>query len=128
MAPPRKHVVAPPAGREVKLRLPEDVAARIEQKAKSEGRPMNRVIVNELASVPYLERAAALDALVKNMSVVLARYGARITAHDLSDELLGAVDAVLNAEGGALQAAADKLRVVRTGMLAHQAAERRRKP
>ena len=41
MAPPRKKQPIPGQGREYKIRLPEDVAQRIEAKAKVEGRPQN---------------------------------------------------------------------------------------
>ena len=117
----RKHAtVAPTPAREYKVRLPSDIADRIEAKAKAEGRPQNRIVINELASVPDLEKYRDLASLVADMEVVLARYSARITGLDLSDQLLSAVAAVLEADGGgALQAAVDKLRVVRAGMLAH---------
>jgi hypothetical protein len=49
--------------------------------------------------------------------VILARYGARITWHDLSDRLLKAVDEVLSAHGGAMLAAIDRLRAVRRTMV-----------
>jgi len=126
MAPRRKHVTAPPAGREFKLRIPQDVSERIEAKAKREGRPQNRVIINELALFPSLEETGDLADLIRAMEVIVARYGARITWHDLSDELLNAVDVVLKAEGGALQAALDRLRVVRSGMLLHKESEAKR--
>ena len=121
MAPRKKKTPAPlRPGREYKLRLPEDVAERIEKKAAAEQRPQNRVIINELASVPYLEQFRNLAEQITNMEIILARHGARITWHDLSDELLNAVDAVLKAEGGALPAALDKLRAVRRGMMIHE--------
>jgi hypothetical protein len=59
------------------------------------------------------------------MEVVVARYAAQITSHDLTDALLKAVDAVLATQGGALSAAIETLRVVRTGMLAHIEAQGR---
>jgi hypothetical protein len=126
MAPPRKKQPAPGQGREYKIRLPEDIAQRIEAKAKSEGRPQNRIIINELASIPDLEQTRNLATLVRDMEVVVARYAAQITSHDLSDRLLSAVDAVLSAEGGALTAAVEKLRVVRAGM--HDQTRPKRKP
>jgi predicted DNA-binding protein len=127
VAPPRKSP-APGQGREYKIRLPEDVAQRIEARAKEQGRPQNRVIINELAAIPDLEQTAKLATLVKDMEIVLARYAAQISAHDLSSQLLNAVDAVLNAEGSALTAAVERLRVVRAGMLAHDQAYSKRKP
>jgi hypothetical protein len=128
MAPPRKKQPTPGQGREYKIRLPEDVAQRIEAKAKVEGRPQNRIIINELASVPHLEQTHKLATLVREMEVVVARYAAQITSHDLSDRLLSAVDAVLDAQGGALTAAVEKLRVVRAGMLAHDQTRPKRAP
>ena len=62
------------------------------------------------------------------MEVVVARYAAQITSHDLADALLKAVDAVLGAQGGALTAAIEKLRVVRTGILAHEQTRPKRMP
>jgi hypothetical protein len=120
MAPPRKKRPAPGEGREYKLRLPLDIANRIEAKAKAEQRPQNRIIVNELAEIPHLERFRDLAGLVGDMQVILARHGARIMWHDLSDQLLNGVDAVLDAEGGALLTAVEKLRAARTSMLNEQ--------
>jgi hypothetical protein len=120
MAPPRKkqRTAAARPDREYKIRLPEDVAGRIEQKAAREQRPQNRIIINELAAFPDLEKVRDLAESVEDMKVVLAQQGARIMWLDLSDELLSAVDAVVRAQGsGALHAAIDKLRVVRTAML-----------
>jgi hypothetical protein len=128
MAPPRKKQPSAGQSREYKIRLPEDVAQRIEAKAKVEGRPQNRVIINELAAYPDLEQTHKLATLVRDMEVVVARYAAQITMHDLSDALLKAVDAVLVAQGGALPAAVEKLRVVRHGLLAHDQGRPKRAP
>jgi hypothetical protein len=128
MAPPRKKQPAPGQGREYKIRLPEDIAQRIEAKAKVEGRPQNRIIINELASIPELEQTRQLASLVGHMEVVIARYAAQQTAADLSKQLLSAVDAVLNAQGGALTAAVERLRVERVSMLAHDQTRSKRTP
>jgi len=120
MAPPRKkqRTAATRPGREYKIRLPEDVADRIEQKAANEQRPQNRVIINELAAFPDLQKARDLAESVGDLKVLLAQHSARIMWLDLSVQLLSAVDGVLEAEGSnALQAAVDKLRVVRLAML-----------
>lgn len=61
------------------------------------------------------------------MEVVVARYAAQITLHDLSDALLKAVDAVLAARGGALPQAIERLRVARAGMLTHDQTHSKRK-
>jgi hypothetical protein len=134
MAPRRKKIeglrpagaAAPRPGREYKLRLPEDIAERIEKKAVAEQRPQNRVIINELASVPYLEQFKNLAEQVTNMEIILARHGARITWHDIQDELLNAVDAVLGQPTNA-PAALDKLRAVRAGMLIHERMMKKKK-
>jgi hypothetical protein len=127
MAPPRKKSSG--QGREFKIRIPEDIAERIEAKAKAEGRPQNRVIINELAAIPDLERAARLGALVQHMEVTLAKYSGRIVSIDLTEALVAAVDAVLAAEGGgALTAAVEKLRVARAAMKVHEQAQAKGKP
>jgi hypothetical protein len=120
MAPPRKR--KPPApGRELKVRLPMDVADLVEARAKAEGRSQNRVVINLLAQTPSLEQCRSLGELVQRMDEVLARYGSRIVMHDLTEQLGAAADGVLAAEGsGALQAALDRLRVVRTAMVKTQ--------
>jgi hypothetical protein len=117
MASARKNpAAAPRPGREYKLRLPDDVAERIAKKAEAEGRPQNRVIINELALVPYLEQFRNLADQIRNMEIILARHGARIEWHDLQDDLLAAVDAVLSTSANA-PAALDNLRAVRAVML-----------
>ena len=78
MAPPRKPPEPGQTSR-VYLRLPPDVYERIEAKAKSEGHPFNRILINELTLFPYLDRQARLGELVRDMENVLARYGSRIT-------------------------------------------------
>ena len=110
--------VAYEQAREFKLRLPPDISKRIEAKAKAEGRPQNRVIINELASIPHLEKLREFGECVDDMKVVLARYGSRITLAELSEPLLQAVDAVLTAANdGELQQRLDALRVLRADML-----------
>jgi hypothetical protein len=118
MAPRRKHVIAPSSGREFKLRIPQDISARIEAKAKAEGRPQNRIVINELAEYPRLKQIADLGELIHDMENILLRQGARVTAADLSDELLARVDAVLGAEGNAVAPALDRLRITRNAMRA----------
>ena len=106
-----------PIFREFKLRLPPDVSQRIEEKAKAEGRPQNRVIINELASIPFLEGRRNFEDAVEEMKVVLARYGSRITLADLSEALLRVVDDVLEAKTDSeLRAKLDQLRVLRAEM------------
>jgi Arc-like DNA binding domain len=123
----RRRKPTPVPDHQFKIRLPGDIADRVAKDAKAEARPMNRIIINDLAAIPRLKESARLASLVDHMEVIVARYGARITWHDLSDELLNAVDAVLAAQGGALQGTLDKLRVVRRGMLAHEKLSRNKK-
>jgi hypothetical protein len=103
--------------REFKLRVPEDVADRIEEKAKAEGRPQNRIIINELAEYPELKKSADLGRHVERFETLLLRYGKHITWQELSEELLAAVDAVNTTQGAAQQIAIDRLRAVRNAML-----------
>ena len=103
--------------REFKLRLPPDLSAWIEQRAKAKGWPQNRAIINALSSVDGLEKVADFGESLGDLKVLIARHSARISWHDLSDDLLNAVDAVLKAEGGAREAAIDRLSVVRSAML-----------
>jgi hypothetical protein len=116
----RKKKSATPAfqmAREYKLRLPPDVSKWVEQRAKDTGWPQNRVIINSLVSLDYLEKLRGIGELYEDMKVWNARQSARVTWLDLSHELLNAVDAVLKTEGSAREAAIDRLRVERTAML-----------
>ncbi|TQF29164.1 hypothetical protein [Bradyrhizobium sp. UNPA324] len=117
MAPRRKNaIVASTQSREYKVRLPEDVAQRIETKAKAEGRPQNRVIINELAAFPDLEQQAKLGQLVRDMDVTLARYSARIVTADLTDDLLRTLREMTQTDdansGSVWRARSAKLRVI----------------
>jgi len=119
----QKASLGQPAFREFKLRLPHPVAERIATKAKARGTPQSRVIIEELTAIPDLENRASFSAMIEEMRDVLSRFGARAAVADLSDNLLAAVDAVLKAKGtGTLQAAMDRLRVVRTEMRKHESA------
>jgi hypothetical protein len=112
----RRPQTASARSREFKLRLPEDVADRIEAKAKAEGRPQNRIIINELAAYPNLEKIGELREHVADLEVLLLKYSTRLTWQELSDELVSGIDAVLKTQGGAQQVAIDKLRAVRNAM------------
>ncbi len=106
--------------REFKLRLPPDISERIERKAHAEGRPQNRVIINELASIPHLERQRELGDVVEDMKALLARQGARMILADLSDELLRSIKdaSKANRTGNIpeLQAHMDKVAVILEAM------------
>jgi hypothetical protein len=100
------------------IRLPTDILERIEAKAKGEGHPFNHILINELALFPHLDRQARLGELVRDMEAVLARYGSRLTATELNEALLHAVDGALAARtDGELQQQLDRLRVIRRTML-----------
>ena len=116
--PPHRKPLKPGRTTRVYLRLPSDVLERIEAKAKREGRPFNRVLINELALFPHLDRQARLGGLVGDMEAVLARYGSRITVTELNEARLHAVDeALAAADDGELQQQLDRLRVIRCTML-----------
>ena len=124
MAPPRKKRTAPGEWHPVHVRLPSDVFERIDAKAKDEGRPFNRVIINELAAFPDLDRQAKLGQLINGMEVILARYEARTIIADLSDELLHTLRDVVKADDannvGALRKGVAKVRVILATMEKHR--------
>ena len=119
MAPPRKRNPPEPGHRrQVYIRLPDDISDRIDAKAKAENRPINRVIINELASWPHFAGQAALGDQIRDMSTILARHGARLSAVELGEDLLRAVDETVTARTDSqLRAAVDKQRVIRAAML-----------
>jgi len=121
MAPRRKRVLSEP--REFKVRLPADISDRIEAKAEQKHQSQSRVIIDELAAFPDLERNFNYANLVEEMRNVLARYSTRITWLDLSEQLLAALDKALASEGSAQQAALDKCRVLRNAMVKTEAAK-----
>jgi hypothetical protein len=116
---PSRPQAAKPAfarAREYKLRVAEDIATRIEAKAKAEGRPQNRVIANELAEYPGLKDVGELREYVGDLKTLLLKYSARLTWQELSDELLDAIDEVLRTTGTQRDIALDKLFAVRSAM------------
>ena len=121
MAPPRKKKRAPGEGHPLHLRLPTDVMKLVEAKAAKEQWPLNRAIINLLASIPHLEKARLQEEVLHDTQILLARFGSRLTSADLSGPLLRAVDDVLAAKAdGELQAGLDRLRVLRSDMLKHE--------
>jgi hypothetical protein len=120
MAPPRKKRRTPGEGHPVHLRLPSDVFERVEAKAKDEGRPLNRIIINELAAFADLDQQAKLGELTRNMEVILARYGSRIVIADFGDELMRTLREMVKADDAdnisALRAKVAKVRVILAGM------------
>jgi hypothetical protein len=118
MAPPRKKRRAPGEGHPLHLRLPTELMELVEARSKKDGTPINRAVINLIASIPALEKRRTQEETLEQMQIVLARYGARVTLADLGEPLLRAVDDVLAAKtDGELQARLDKLRVLRTEML-----------
>jgi hypothetical protein len=123
-SPRRKKPKTTPAfqrGREFKVILPPDISERIEGQAKAEGKPQSRIIINDLARIPDLDQQAKLGGLVRDLEVMLARYGSRDVVADLGDALLQAVDGALAAKtDGELRSRLDRLRVLRADMLKHE--------
>lgn len=131
MAPPRKQVRAPGEFHPVHLGLPDDVFTRIEAKAKAEGRPFRRIIINELAEHPYLAMQAKLAELLGHLETLMAKYSMRLTSIGVNEELVKIVDGMLaeRANGVQLQARLDQLATIRRAMLEleRQAVEVQRK-
>jgi hypothetical protein len=50
--------------------LPPDISERVEKQAQDEGRPQSRIIINDLARIPYLDQQAKLGELVRDMEVI----------------------------------------------------------
>jgi hypothetical protein len=117
MAPKRKTRRAPGQGHPVFLRLPTNLFEKVEARAKAETWPINRAIINLLSSAFDLEDRRKLAVLIGDMELVLARYSTRVVEADLKDDLLRAVDALLEAKDSDLLARIERLRVVRAGML-----------
>jgi len=86
-----------PASQTARTRANQSGVERIAARAKGEGRPFHRIIVDELALFPHLDRQARLGELVRNMETVLARYGSRTTVTEVNEALLLAVDEALAA-------------------------------
>jgi hypothetical protein len=126
MAPRRKRAATTKEARDFKIRLPEDIRQRLDLKAEKTGWPLNRIIINELADYPRFEKIGSLSEAAAHFDTLLARYGARITWLELSEQLLDALDAALNAQGTAQQAALDKVRVIRNAMRTHEQAMKRK--
>jgi hypothetical protein len=121
--PSRPHT-ASARGREYKLRLPEDIAERIEAKAKAEGRPQNRVVINELAEYPDLKKTGGqLGEHLQFLEQLILKHSTRIKWQELSEELLNIVDEILTTQGAAQQVAIDKLRAVRNAMQKQKAGD-----
>ena len=117
LSPPRKPP-EPGDRRQVFVRLPEDVATRIDAKAKAMRLPFNRIVINELAEHPYLEMQRGLDETLHDMKITLAQYGARLTVTSLSEGMLQAIDEIIAAPTAAdRDAPLDKLRVLRSAMI-----------
>lgn len=131
VAPPRKEIRAPGQGHPVHLRLPEDIFARIEAKAKAEGRPFRRIVINELAEQPYLAMQVKLSELIGTLETLMAKYTMRLEATGLNEDLVTIVDGMLaeRADSMQLQARLDQLATTRRAMLEleSQAVEMQRK-
>jgi hypothetical protein len=121
MAPPRKKKRAPGEGHPLHVKLPQDVMKLVEAKATKEQWTLNRTVINLLASIPHLEKVRTAEQVLHDMQIVLARYGSRQTADELSEPILRAIDEVLSAKAdGELQTRLDRLRVLRADMRKHE--------
>jgi hypothetical protein len=119
MAPPRKPP-QPGYRRQIFIRLPDDIAERIDAEAKAQGVPLTRIIINQLAAHPFLEMQRGFGESLNDMKVTLAGYGARLRATSLSESILAAVDELIAAPTAAERdAPLDKLRVLRGAMIKH---------
>lgn len=120
MASRKQRSAIPAPGREFKLRVPEDIAARIEKKAKAKLRPMNRILIDELAEFPDLEKYRDFGQHLEDMKIVLARYSARIIVADLTDELIRTLREIVKADDadnvGVLRARVAKVRTILAAM------------
>ena len=118
MAPPRKKRATAAADkvREYKVRMPEDVAHWIEERANRDQVPQNRVIINALARYPDLEAHPTFREMMQDNEVILARYSARIIVADLTDDLLGTLREMVKADEadkvGEVRAKVQKVRVI----------------
>jgi hypothetical protein len=120
LAPPRKPSV-PGQTHPIHLRFPTDVFERIDAKAKAAGIPINRVIINEAAHYPFLERQWGFGELLGDMKTTLAQYGARLTVASLNENILRAIDEIITAPTAVERnAPLDKLRVLRGAMVKHE--------
>jgi hypothetical protein len=110
--------------RDTKIRLPEEVAQDLEKISKETGAPMNRIIIDRLASYDgHAIDGGKLAERLRDLEILLARYGARLGSLELSEQLLAAVDGLLKAESSA--AAIDKLRAARAVMLKREQDDRK---
>jgi hypothetical protein len=120
LSPPRKPS-APDQRRQLFLRLPEDISERIHAKAKATLTPLGRVVINELAAFPYLERQADLGDVVRDMKTILASYGARIAMSELNEAIKRALVEMLAAPTAAeREAHIDRLRVLHGALAKHE--------
>jgi hypothetical protein len=58
----------------VHLRLPPEIFERIRAKAEAEGRPMNRVLINELRQFQELQHLPPLKDQIERMRIILKRF------------------------------------------------------
>lgn len=125
--PPSRRKKSPPAfkrGREFKVILPPDISERIEKQAKDEGKPQSRIIINDLARIPDLDKRSRFEELVGDMDEILARYGAWIVTADLTDDLLRTLREMVKANDadnvGALRAKVTEVRSILAAMEKHE--------
>lgn len=103
------------------MRLPADLAARVEARAKAEIRPQNRTLINLVARCFDLEESNTLEENLGHLDNMILKYSARIDWQELTEELLRYIDEALNTKGAAHDVAMDKIRAARNAMLKHKA-------
>jgi hypothetical protein len=118
---PQTAKTASPRLREYKVRLPADLAARVEARAKAEIRPQNRTLINLVARCFDLEESNTLEENLGHLDNMILKYSARIDWQELTEELLRYIDEALNTKGAAHDVAMDKIRAARNAMLKHKA-------
>jgi hypothetical protein len=121
----KKPATAYEKGREVKLRVPERIMEFIEEKARTDRRPINATVITILEDATVREEMDDLfrrhEVLLDAAEVSFARYSAEINWQILSRRLIETVDIILQSgfeaeADAALRAALNELRVVRAEM------------
>jgi hypothetical protein len=103
--------------RELRVRLPGDLASRIEKESHDSGRSQTRIVIDMLARVAQADESSSIASSARHLETILERYGTRLNDVILAETLLAAVDAVVNAPAAELQSKVDRLRIERRAML-----------
>jgi len=112
---------APPRAREYKVRLPADLADRVEARAKAETWPQNRTVINLLARYFDLENIGTLVEHLGHLDNMILKYSSRIEWQELTEEFLQIANEVVTTKGAAREVAIDKLNAALKAMQKHKA-------